>query len=176
VIHFRSASIVAAAISCSFTLSVSAFAQEKPATESGAGKTTAIDETRVKEFGGPPDSTRIPLLLTGVGFLGGAYGAGAAFAATSNDIPGVEFLYIPVAGPWIAVGENGCRPTEPLCDDSEIALRDILYIVSSLSQMGGIGLIAQGVFLPSGDDDALKAAILPMPVASGTGISIVGTF
>lgn len=157
-------------------LMVSSVARAQDATPPPATTTTVVDET--KKDTAPPDSTRWPLLLTGVGFFGASYGIGAAFAATSDDIPGSQYLYIPVAGPWIAIGENGCRPTEPFCDDSEIALRDILYVVSSLTQMGGLGLIAQGIFLPTGDDEgpAVKAAIIPMSYRGGSGVGVVGTF
>src|SRR5688500_20381247 len=61
----------------------------------------------------PPPSTRYKLALVGVGVSAVWYGTAYGFSALWPDAPGAEDLRIPVAGPWMALGETGCADGDP---------------------------------------------------------------
>ena len=44
----------------------------------------------------------------------------AAYGVTSNwpEVPGTDFLKVPVVGPWIALGKSGCASDDPGCGDA----------------------------------------------------------
>jgi hypothetical protein len=131
----------------------------------------------------PPSSVRPGLIAGGLVLTAAAYGAGAACAANWPAIPGSNRLYIPVAGPWIALAEGGCPSDNPDCGAS-LALRSILLVISGVSQAGGLGVAAEGVFMTTeADAPAKKEAgagwrLLPVPIASrgSLGMAVVGRF
>jgi hypothetical protein len=131
----------------------------------------------------PPPSARIKLLLGGLGMFGVSYGGMALMGALWDGIPGADFLYVPVVGPWIGLGESGCAPNEETTEGEGdctgmLALRGILYTVDGLLQLGGLGLIATSIFMETGEEPAKKVTILPAPfvVRDAVGLGVVGSF
>jgi hypothetical protein len=134
----------------------------------------------------PPSSARVGVLLSGGFMLGASYGGAAAMGAAWSDAPGADMLYIPVAGPWIGLGKLGCAPDEADSDGNctgMLALRGILYVVDGLVQLGGLGVLAEGIFMTTeadGPAPAPKSAftILPAPIVTdrSVGLGVVGAF
>lgn len=78
-----------------------------------------------------------PLLITGLVFLGGAYGASAIVAGTSNR-PEDEKLYYPVVGPWMDLNDRDCRLNP--CDNK--TLNNALLVGSGIVQgLGALSLV-----------------------------------
>lgn len=148
-----------------------------PATPAGA------EEPVVQRY--PPSSARWRVLLAGLGVTAVAYGGAALMGGVWTDIPGGDpYLFIPVAGPWIALGKSGCAPDEessPGEGDCEamIGVRAAIYVVDGLLQLGGLGLVATSIAMTTESEDAAPSAtILPGPIVTPTmvGLGVVGTF
>ncbi|NUP06486.1 MAG: hypothetical protein HOW73_10550 [Polyangiaceae bacterium] len=159
-----------------------------PSAEPGAGprSTTAIPETEdavTERF--PPSSARWRILVAGLGVTAVAYGGAALMGGLWEDIPGGDMLFIPVAGPWIALGKSGCAPGEESVEgegdcEAMIGVRAAIYVVDGLLQLGGLGLVAESIFMTTESETAApaKATILPAPIVTPTmvGLGVVGTF
>jgi hypothetical protein len=137
----------------------------------------------------PPSSARVGVIVTGAGMTAAAYGGAAGMAGAWSDAPGTDMLFIPVAGPWIGLGKLGCGPDEessPGQGDCTgmLALRGILYVLDGLVQLGGLGVVAEGMFMTTeaAGDAPAKAALAPTfmlaPIVSEhqVGLGIGGTF
>lgn len=134
----------------------------------------------------PPSAARWRIFAAGLSVTIVAYGGAALMGGLWKDIPGGDFLFAPVAGPWIALGKSGCAPDEETTEgqgDCEplIGLRAAIYIVDGLLQLGGLGIIAESIFMTTESEDAkapAKATILPAPIVTPTmvGVGVVGSF
>lgn len=125
----------------------------------------------------PPSSVRLPLIIGGIVVLGAAYGLTAATALTWDDVPGADESLIPVAGPWIALAMNDCAPDDPDCG-AILWLRGILYIVDGFAQLGGLGLLAEGIFMTTEADApaATSWSVSPVITPRMQGFGVTGTF
>ncbi|UQA62298.1 hypothetical protein [Polyangium aurulentum] len=132
----------------------------------------------------PPPSVRPKLIAGGLAVTAIAYGVGFVAATSWPDAPGASSLKIPVAGPWIAIAQNKCGiPNETDCSGS-IWLRGLLTGLGGLAQLGGLGLVAEGIFMktqapaPKPDESATAIVVHPFPIVTShsTGIGVVGTF
>jgi hypothetical protein len=132
----------------------------------------------------PPSSVRPKLIAGGLAVTAIAYGVGYVAATSWPDAPGADALKIPVAGPWIAIAQNKCGdPKETDCSGA-IWLRGLLTGLGGLAQLGGLGLVAEGIFTktqapaPKPDESATAIVVHPFPIvtAHSTGIGVVGTF
>ncbi len=132
----------------------------------------------------PPSSVRPKLIGGGLAITAIAYGVGIVAATSWPDAPGAEALKIPVVGPWMAIAQNKCGdPTVTDCSGS-IWLRGILTAVGGIAQLGGLGIVAEGIFMkteataPKPAEAEQSAFIMPYPIVSphGAGLGIVGTF
>jgi hypothetical protein len=127
----------------------------------------------------PPTRVRLPLVLGGIGFTLAAYGIGAAAAAGWPETPGLDSLYLPIAGPWLALGQTRCPDEDPDCG-AILYLRGALYILSGLSQLGGLGIAAEGLFATTEADSAPvnKASLALVPLVSPKlwGVGLVSAF
>lgn len=65
------------------------------------------------------------------------------------DAPGAKDLRIPIAGPWMAIANNGCPPNEPDCSKVWVVMRTILTAIDGIGQAAGIGFALEGIFLPT---------------------------
>lgn len=155
----RKATAVAAAV-LSFVASTNAFAQ---------------GEDR-------PDSEMRPnrgLLITGGAILAASYIPPVIVAATSER-NGDEYLYIPVAGPWIDLGERGgCGPNP--C--GEEAVYKTLLVATGIAHLVGTGLVISSFIVPERSERArpvtasTKPIIVPAQLGrSGAGFALVGHF
>jgi hypothetical protein len=148
----------------------------------------------------PPPSSRWK--VAGVGLAAGAvfYGIGAGISYVDPDAPGLKDLRIPVAGPWIAIGHAGCPADDTSCTNLLVAARVFLYALSGLAQAGSIGVILEGLAMPTqeaaaptarpapkapkapppppgGNDKNLFFVPTPMTVGQGgVGVGVVGRF
>jgi hypothetical protein len=131
----------------------------------------------------PPSTVRLPLVLGGLAFTAASYGGAAAMGAAFGDaeVPGADSLYIPLVGPFIALGQIGCSPNEPESCGELNALRGFLYILDGLAQIGGLGIAAEGIFATT--EAAPRAGgvgleLRPVPIVTGEvrGIGLLGRF
>ncbi len=157
----------------------SAFAADDPPAKP---QSAAPDDEVIVRY--PPPSARWKVILTGSAMTALSYGGMAIMGAVWDTVPGADMLFIPVAGPWIALGQSGCAPeeeTSPGEGDCEamIGVRAAIFIVDALVQAGGLAVIGEGIFMTTAEPDApAKATVLPMPIVTehAIGLGVVGTF
>lgn len=112
----------------------------------------------------------------------GWYGVGVGTSLLWSDAPGADELYIPVAGPWMALAETGCPDSEPDCSIVEVILRATLTTLSGVGQVGGIGIIGEGLFVPVREERSaakqpeLRAVVRPVASRDVFGLGVVGSF
>ncbi len=130
----------------------------------------------------PPPDARWRVLLGGLGIFGVSYGGMALMGGLWDGLPGADYLFIPVAGPWIGLGESGCAPGEETVEgdgdcDAMMGLRGVIYVVDGLLQLGGLGLIGQSIFMSTADP-ATSASVMPVPFIErdAVGLGVIGTF
>jgi hypothetical protein len=136
----------------------------------------------------PPSSSRWKIIVAGIATFAVGYGGSAAMGGAFSDVPGRDWLFVPVIGPWAALGTGGCaadeetRPGEGDCE-GWLALRGILYVVDGLVQLGGLGITAEGIFMTTEADAPAakapaKATVMPAPIVTDNalGLGVVGTF
>jgi hypothetical protein len=122
------------------------------------------------------------LLLTGGVMFLSAYAAGVLHGGLS-DTDGDKNLYIPVVGPWVALGMHDCLFTS--CEMSEgFAIAHIVAV--GVTQAVGLGLAAASLFVdeprtsrPAPPPTAPKFAVQIAPISFGrfgSGLGAVGTF
>jgi hypothetical protein len=120
-----------------------------------------------------------PLLIAGGAVLAASYIPPVIVAATS-DRGGDEYLYIPIAGPWIDLGERGgCGPNP--C--GEEAVYKTLLIGTGIAHLVGTGLVISSLVVPEERTRRNLAAASTKPMVlpammgrGGSGISVVGRF
>ena len=85
------------------------------------------------------------LLITGGATLLGTYGTTAGLTAANIDGNRVvESLYIPVVGPWLALGDRDCRE----CTSGQNTLDTVLIAGSGVLQGAGLGLVIASFIVP----------------------------
>ncbi|MBL9028480.1 MAG: hypothetical protein JNL21_40185 [Myxococcales bacterium] len=134
----------------------------------------------------PPSSSRWKIIVAGAATFAFGYGASAAFGGIWSDVPGKDWLFVPVAGPWAAVAQSGCaadEETSPGQGDCEgiMAVRGILFVVDGLVQLGGLGILGEGIFMTTESEAPAapkKAFIVPTPIVTehAFGVGVSGTF
>lgn len=97
----------------------------------------------------PPPGTQYKLAVAGLLTTGVFYGAAAGMSYAYPDAPGAKDLRIPVAGPWMAIANNGCPPNDPDCSRVWVVMRTILTAVDGLGQAAGVGMMIESLFLPT---------------------------
>lgn len=150
----------------------------------GAAAPGATEKELVLRY--PPSSARWKILIAGIATFAVGYGVSAGMGGAWSDVPGRDWLFVPVIGPWAALGTGGCAPDEessPGEGDCEgwLALRGVVFVLDGLVQLGGLGITAESIFMTTEADAAAppaKATILPAPIVTehGAGFGIVGTF
>lgn len=149
----------------------------------------------------PPSSVRWKLVLGGVATTAGFYAIAQPFSYAWPDAPGARDLRVPVAGPWMAIANNGCAADDPDCSRFWVWTRGIVTALDGLGQAGGLLIALEGIFLHSAEDEPVTPGstpkdkppgqepteeppprnlfIAPTPIgvgASGVGLSISGMF
>jgi hypothetical protein len=122
------------------------------------------------------------LLITGGAIIAASYIPPVIVAATSER-NGDEYLYIPVAGPWIDLGERGgCGPNP--C--GEEAVYKTLLVATGIAHLVGTGLVVSSFIIPERNERiertrtvtaSTKPVIVPAQLGrSGAGFAVVGRF
>jgi len=166
----------AALLAAASLLLLSASAAADDAGQPPATVAPAPDDVEVMRY--PPSSVRYGLVGGGLVALGIPYGIGALCASSWPEVPGSDWLYAPVIGPWVAFAQNDCAPEDSDCG-AIMVLRGILYVVSGLAQAGGVGLVGEGLLMTTeAEEPAAETSWTVLPVASPeqAGLGIFGTF
>jgi hypothetical protein len=137
----------------------------------------------------PPSSVRPKLIVGGLAVAGIAYGAAFLGAEAAPNWPGKDELKIPVIGPWITLGLNGCPLKEGSLTEREpcdafVYLRAGLLIVDGLLQAAGVAILAEAIIMKTEAAPAAAAkpvarfTFQPAPFVTPTsaGFGLVGTF
>ena len=163
------------------TLSGSALAQEAPASPPPAVSPAPEADSGSGDLPGP--AARTNALVGGSAMVVGWYGAGVGTSLLWSDAPGADDLYIPIAGPWMALAQTGCPESEPDCSIVEVIIRATLTTISGVGQIGGLAIIGEGLFVPTRSSRAaaptpeLRAQVQPLVAGrDGLGLGIVGSF
>jgi hypothetical protein len=93
------------------------------------------------------DAWNAPVFATGALVFAASYGASAIVASTS-DHPGADRLYVPVAGPWLALNDWGDCPIEnPACDEN--TTEKVLLVADGVFQAAGVITMVTGLLSPT---------------------------
>lgn len=114
-----------------------------------------------------------PMVTTGALVFLGSYGASVVSAAASGDAEqerGIDRLYIPVVGPWLALNERGdCTATNGTCDWE--TTKKVLLVVDGVFQAGGVIAMIDGVLQPPSHRVVTTSAVRVTPSLVGAGSS-----
>lgn len=135
----------AALVALSSTVASSAEAQSAIASPASADEAEPVY---------PPPSTRYKLIGAGALTTGVFYGAAAGMSFAFPDAPGAKDLRIPIAGPWMAIANNGCPPNDPDCSRVWVVMRTILTAIDGVGQAAGIGMMIESLVLPTQERSA----------------------
>lgn len=130
----------------------------------------------------PPPETRVRTILLGVGLAAVGYGVAVGTSYLWDGAPGMQALRTPVIGPVMAIGESKCGADEGAsCSTVTVVLRAILAGVSGLAQVGGIGVLTEGVVMTTKEAPPAKAGVsgwyaLPTASKSSAGIQVGASF
>ena len=127
------------------------------------------------------DDYNARVLTTGAVLFGTSYAASVIVAASASDENrerGFGRLYIPIAGPWLALGEHSdCPITSPSCDRETTT--KLLLVADGLFQAAGILAIADGILEPSSRRVRVRNTTLgikPSVVKGNPGVAVFGRF
>ena len=120
-----------------------------------------------------------PLLITSAVLFAGTWGTSIGFAYGSERNEDQKYLYYPVAGPWLDLGNRTCEARPCTNED----LNKALLIADGIGQgLGMLGIITS-LFLPEkstrrwliGNEERGVMGV-PMRVGTGYGLGAVGRF
>ena len=121
-----------------------------PGEELGVG---APNTPQTVEY--PPAGAGATVAITGAAVFAGWYG-GALASSYLFDAPGLEDLRYPVVGPWLSLRDAGsCSDGD--CSTGMVVLRVALSIADGLGQIGGLGALVEGLFMPRGLERATSS-------------------
>ncbi len=112
----------------------------------------------------------------------GWYGFGVGTRFLWPDAPGADELLIPVAGPFMSLAETGCPDDEPDCSIVIVVLQAVMTTLSGVGQVGGLGVMAEGVFVQTKERRAasepatFSAEVQPVVDEDHIGLGVVGRF
>jgi hypothetical protein len=141
-----------------------------------SGVASAQSDT-VTEKGGPSRA----MLFSGLGTFGISYGAAAVVAATS-DLGSDRRMFVPIAGPWMALGgRGGCGVGTPRTCDAATTDK-VLIITDGVFQALGALLIVESFLNPETVTTTRASAapprlqVAPTFGANGYGLAAFGNF
>jgi hypothetical protein len=108
----------------------------------------------------PPPSARTNLLIAGAASTAAWYGLALGSSYLWPDTVGAKDLRIPIAGPWVAFSHSGCGNVSD-CSKALVVLRAIATLVDGIGQAAGLGLVAEGLFLPTQEQKRKRAELMP---------------
>lgn len=173
-----------------------------------ASTSHAQDQQEV-ELRYPPSSIRPKLIFGGLAVGGLAYAGGFITQSQWPEVPGSTELKYPVVGPWMSLAKIGCsassyadygdprvnkagsgkattpgvQVTAADCSGVLLFFRGFLTVLDGLAQLGGLGMIGEGIFMTTEAETPKKGpslglTIQPNPVITPTmaGLGFTGTF
>lgn len=128
------------------------------------------------------DSYNAQMLMTGAFVFGASYGASLVVAGTSDGGRGNDRLYVPIAGPWLALHDRGpCDITKSSCNHETTA--KVLLITDGVFQAVGILGMIDAVLQPPTHRVLVRTAKLdtkvhmaPTMVHGNPGLGVFGRF
>jgi len=123
---------------------------------------------RFDEDATPPESSRTRVLLLGSALTALTYGGAVGASFLWENDPGATDLRIPVVGPWIKLGHTTmCTDGDTSCNNVFQVVGAIATVLDGLGQLGGIGLLAEGIFAPGAKPQRQAAALQLRPQRGG---------
>jgi len=129
------------------------------------------------------DTVNPTVFLTGLAVFSATYGASVITAASTDGKRGNDRLYVPIAGPWLALNDRGsCDITLARCDNETTA--KVLLVTDGVFQAAGALLMLDGVLQPSSSRVVThyskvdkKVHVTPASMAHGApGVAVFGKF
>jgi hypothetical protein len=122
------------------------------------------------------DAWNAPVFATGAAIFAASYGA-SAIVAGSSDHAGADRLFVPIAGPWLALNDWGnCPITNAACDNN--TTDKVLLIADGIVQAAGVVTMLDGLFMPTHHTIVTRTAydtkVHVRP--THTGVSVFGRF
>src|SRR5882724_10030466 len=144
---------------------------------SGSASAQTVRRETVTERGGPSHS----MLFSGVGTFGISYGAAVVVAATS-DLDADHRMYVPFAGPWMALyGRGPCGVGTPRTCDAATADKVLIISDGVFQALGGL-LIVESFLNPEARTVTRARAeqptigVTPLVGSNGYGLAAFGNF
>ena len=141
----------------------------------GAALAPAVAGAQVHGPESEPESNVVnaPVLAVGALGLGASYGASATVAATS-DRNGADRLFVPVAGPWLALSVWGdCPITAMRCDSATTG--KVLLVVDGVVQAASFLTMLDAVLDP-GDHHRTFVRTVHHVMPTLNGFAVIGEF
>jgi len=125
----------------------------------------------------PPRVARPRVALVGLSFTAGFYALSLGASLLYPDAPGAEALRIPVAGPWLSLGETGCPDEDPDCALFPVVLRAVLTSIDAVAQVGGVAIASESLWMPTRRPTEAAVRIAPVRLGrEGIGLGLRGRF
>jgi hypothetical protein len=121
------------------------------------------------------DVMNAPVFTTGALVFAATYGASVITAAAS-DHPGADRLYVPLAGPWLALADWGhCPVANPGCDSN--TTDKVMLVVDGVFQAGSLIGMLDSLVQPSHHAHTVVVADKKVHVTpTGNGFAVFGHF
>lgn len=121
------------------------------------------------------DAWNAPVFASGALVFGASYAA-AAIASSESDHAGADRLWVPVAGPWLALNDWGnCPIEEPRCDNN--TTDKVLLIADGVFQAAGLVTMVDGLLAPTHHRVVTRTADTKVHVSpTGNGFAVFGRF
>jgi hypothetical protein len=119
----------------------------------------------------------VDLIASGIFTLAIPYFA-SVVAATESTRRGDNFLYTPVAGPWLDLAHRDECPPTGTCGN-EAAYRVLLVADGVLQGFGALEILSGFMFpvaQPTTRDSSPRVHVVPNVARGGAGVTAVGTF
>jgi hypothetical protein len=132
------------------------------------------------------DTWNAPVFTTGALLFLGSYGASVIVAGSADEDEldnGVEYLYVPVVGPWLTLSDRrSCPIGETDCDNA--TTYRVLLAADGLFQGAGVITMISGILQPTAHRVPMRTAkldkklrITPTTYAgTGAGLTVLGRF
>lgn len=132
------------------------------------------------------DAYNAPVFTTGALVFIGSYGASVVVAAGADREEkdrGIRNLYIPVAGPWLALSDRGDCAVAGSCRNE--STKKVLLVMDGLLQAAGVITMIDGILQPSSHrvvtqtskvDKKIRVAPAVVSAQGDPGISVFGRF
>ncbi len=116
----------------------------------------------------PQASARWNVVLGGTALFAGSYGMAYGTSYLWPDAPTASDLRLPVVGPFMAMAGARCGSSESGCGAFSVVLRTVFATLSGIGQVGGVGLIIEGIFMPTSTGKESSSSLLTQTSALRT--------